>query len=65
MSTTLSVDGMSCTGCEYNVESAVSALPGCQSVEADHDAGTVIVEGDVDKQALREAIDDSGYDVQD
>lgn len=63
MGSTLSVSGMSCTGCESNVETAVSELPGCESVEADHEAGTVTVEGDVDEAALREAIEDSGYEL--
>ena len=62
MSTTLSVSGMSCTGCESNVESAVSELSGCEAVDADHEAGTVTVEGDVDTAALRAAIEDSGYE---
>ncbi|MFO7832588.1 MAG: cation transporter [Halohasta sp.] len=62
MSTELAVSGMSCTGCESNVEAAVSELPGCTGVEADHEAGTVTVEGDVEEAALREAIEDSGYE---
>jgi len=63
MSTTLAVSGMSCTGCESNVESAVSELAGVQAVDADHEAGTVTVDGDVDEAALREAIEDSGYEL--
>ena len=62
MTTTVAVSGMSCTGCESNVESAVAELPGCEGVEADHEAGTVTVEGDVDTAALQEAIEDSGYE---
>ena len=65
MSTTHAVSGMSCTGCESNVESAVSELPGCTGVEADHEAGTVTVDGNVDEAALREAIEDSGYELSD
>ncbi|MEA1932616.1 MAG: cation transporter [Euryarchaeota archaeon] len=64
MSQTLAVSGMSCTGCESNVEAAVSELPGCTDVEADHEDGTVTVEGDVDEGALQEAIEDSGYSVE-
>ena len=63
MSQTLAVSGMSCTGCESNVESAVSELPGCTGVEADHEAGTVTVDGEVDEAALQEAIEDSGYEL--
>jgi len=54
---------MSCTGCESNVEAAVSELPGCEGVEADHEAGTVTVEGDVDETVVASAIEDSGYEV--
>jgi len=64
MSTTLAVSGMSCTGCESNVESAVSELSGCEGVDADHEAGTVTVEGDVDQGAVESAIEDSGYTVE-
>jgi len=63
MSTTLPVSGMSCTGCESNVETAVSELSGVTGVDADHEAGTVTVEGEVDEAALREAIADSGYEL--
>ena len=63
MSTTLDVSGMSCTGCESTVEAAVSELAGVQSVDADHEAGTVTVESDVDEEAVEEAIRDTGYEV--
>ena len=62
MTTTLSVSGMSCTGCESNVENAVSKLEGCTGVEADHEAGTVTVEGDLDQSALRATIKEAGYE---
>jgi len=65
MSLTLAVSGMSCTGCESNVESAVSELPGCEGVDADHEAGTVAVEGEVDQGDVEAAIEDSGYEVAD
>jgi Heavy-metal-associated domain. len=54
---------MSCTGCESNVEAAVSELQGIQGVEADHEAGTVTVDGDVDEGTVTSAIEDSGYEV--
>ncbi|MFW6320568.1 MAG: heavy-metal-associated domain-containing protein [Halohasta sp.] len=64
MGTVLSVSGMSCTGCESTVETAVSELSGVQGVDADHEAGTVTVEGDVDEGAVAQAIEDSGYEVE-
>jgi len=63
MATTLSVSGMSCGGCESNVEDAVSELAGCERVEADHEAGTVTVEGEVSMDALRSTIESSGYEL--
>jgi len=63
MRLTLTVSGMSCTGCESNIESAVSELPGCEGVDADHEAGEVVVDGDVDEGAVTSAIEDSGYEV--
>lgn len=60
--TTLDVDGMSCTGCETNVENALAAVPGVESAEADHEAGTVRVEGDADPAAVAAAIDEAGYE---
>lgn len=62
MATTLAVEGMSCGGCESNVEAAVSELDGCTDVTADHEAGTVTVEGMVDHSAVRAAISDAGYE---
>lgn len=52
---------MSCEGCEQNVEEAVRELEGVESVEADHVANTVEVEGDVDMKALQQAIEGTGY----
>lgn len=64
MTQTLEVSGMSCTGCESTVEAAVSKVPGSSDVEADHETGTVTIDGDVDTQAVRTAIEDSGYTVE-
>ena len=62
--TTLAVEGMSCTGCENNVQFALSAMGGVEEVEADHRADTVRVVFDealVDERALKAAIDAMGY----
>ena len=62
---TLSVTGMSCNGCEQNVEGALQRLDGVSRVEADHGADTVeVVAGDsVSADDLAAAIEDAGYDV--
>ncbi|WP_135303539.1 heavy-metal-associated domain-containing protein [Haloarcula amylovorans] len=64
---TLSVSGMSCTGCEESVEGAVLGVSGVEAATADHEAGTVVVEtsGTVDHDALDEAVSEAGYSVVD
>jgi copper chaperone len=62
---TISVSGMSCTGCEGNVESALQQLEGVTRVEADHEGDTVevVVNDDVSDGDVRTAIERAGYDV--
>ncbi len=64
MSQTLTVRGMGCAGCESAVEAALSELPGCTGVVADHEAETVTVNGDIDDDALSAALEASGYSVE-
>ncbi len=61
--TTLSVEGMACGGCEETVEDAVGALDGVETVAADNTTDTVEIEGDVDTDAVADAIEDAGYTV--
>jgi len=63
MALTLCVSGMSCGGCESNVEDAIAELDGCEYVTADHEANTVTVEGDVSTESLQSAIEASGYEL--
>ncbi|MFB6192391.1 MAG: heavy-metal-associated domain-containing protein [Haloarculaceae archaeon] len=62
---TLSVTGMSCTGCERNVENALKRLDGVARVEADHAGNTVeVVVGEgADDEDIHAAIEHAGYDV--
>jgi len=62
---TLSVSGMSCTGCEQNVESALQHLDGVTRVDADHgdDTVKVVVDDDVSEADLQAAVKDAGYEV--
>jgi copper chaperone len=61
----VSVGGMSCTGCEQNVESALRKLDGVTRVEADHEGDTVevVTEDDVSDEDVHAAIEGAGYDV--
>jgi len=62
---TISVTGMSCNGCEQNVENALQSIDGVSRVEADHEADTVdVVVGDnVSDDDLTATIEGAGYDV--
>lgn len=61
----IKVSGMVCTGCENRVKNALLDLDGVESVNADHIKGEVSVKlnGDVDKLAIEEKIEDLGFDV--
>lgn len=62
----LSVQGMSCTGCENNVRFALRSLRGVEEARADHRAKRVEVLFDpsvLDESDVRRAIEDIGYGV--
>lgn len=62
---TIAVSGMSCGGCEQNVENALGTLDGVNRVDADHEGDTVevVVSDDVSEDELSGAIRDAGYEV--
>lgn len=61
----ISVTGMSCNGCEQNVENALQTIEGITRVDADHEDDTVevVAEDDVGDEDIEAAIEDAGYDV--
>jgi copper chaperone len=61
MAKQITVEGMSCGGCEQNVETKLSDLPGVTSVEADNESDTVTVEGDVSEDDVAAVVEDAGY----
>lgn len=64
---TLNVSGMSCGHCVKAVEGSVGKLDGVKKVEVKLDKGQVDVEFDtnvVTLAAIKETIDDQGYDVE-
>ncbi|RYG73523.1 copper chaperone CopZ [Lentibacillus lipolyticus] len=66
MQTTLDVKGMTCGHCESSVKGALESLEGVQTVEVDLNSGKVDVTYDdavVTIAAMREAVEDQGYDV--
>lgn len=61
---TYHVTGMTCGHCADAVTREVSAVDGVRSVDVTVDTGAVVVHGeDVDDEAVREAIDEAGYEV--
>lgn len=63
MSTTLTVEGMTCAHCEQTVEESVEAVSGVRDAEADRDAERVTVDGDADLEELVAAVEDAGYEA--
>jgi copper chaperone len=62
---TISVTGMSCNGCERNVENALQTIEGVTRIDADHEGDVVelVVEDDIAEEDIEAAIEDAGYDV--
>lgn len=59
----LTVEGMSCTGCESNVTTALSEVDGVHDVSADHEHDRVEIEvsESVDDATIAGAIESAGY----
>ena len=55
------VKGMKCDGCIAKAKEALSAVPGYMGAEFDLTAGTAVVRGDVDPQAVAQALTAVGY----
>ncbi|GAA0594438.1 copper chaperone CopZ [Virgibacillus siamensis] len=63
---TLDVQGMSCGHCKSSVEGALKGLDGVSGAEVDLASGKVDVTYDdaqVTMAAMREAVEEQGYDV--
>lgn len=60
----LEVDGMTCSGCEYNVESTIKKIAGVTFVKADHEGKSAEITFDpevADVQQFIEAVNGIGY----
>jgi copper ion binding protein len=59
------VKGMTCGHCVNSVSTEVGALPGVDDVQVDLTSGTVTVRSAtaLDEQAVREAVDEAGYEL--
>jgi len=66
--TTLQVEGMTCSGCEQRIGTALRRIDGVREVTADHTTGEVAVRFDsraTGPDAVRERITLAGYTVRD
>lgn len=63
MATELTVDGMTCQGCEAVVETALEMADGVDAAEADRYESVAEVEGDADPETLAEKVEMAGYDA--
>jgi copper ion binding protein len=62
--TTYAVPGISCGHCVAAITGEVTRVPGVTAVDVDLEGKVVTVTGDgVSDAAVRDAIDDAGYDV--
>ncbi|MDX1745755.1 MAG: heavy metal-associated domain-containing protein [Halobacteriales archaeon] len=61
MTTTITVEGMSCGHCEQTVEEALQGVTGVTDASADREASQASVEGDAEVAAIVKAVEDAGY----
>jgi copper ion binding protein len=63
--TTYTIKGMTCGHCVSAVSAELGRLPGVNDVQVDLGAGTATVTSDqpLDPKAVREAVDEAGYDL--
>lgn len=64
--TIINVKGMVCNGCENRVKNALKTIDGVEEVEANYTNGIVKVTSkeDVEESALKEKIEDIGFEVE-
>ena len=60
---TVKIKGMSCQHCVASTTKALEALPGISDVQVDLDKGEARFQGDVDNQAIKDAITKIGFEV--
>ncbi len=64
MTKTIHIEGMSCMHCSARVEKALNALEGVEAkVDLEKKQASVTLTGSVSDQALKQAVEDAGYDV--
>lgn len=61
----IKVEGMTCKHCQMRVKNAFAELEGVEEVKVDLDAGTaeVTMSEETGDEAIRDAVDEAGYEV--
>ena len=60
MQTQFFVTGMTCGGCVKKAQEALAKVTGYKSSEFDLEAGTAVIEGDADPQAVAQVLTEVG-----
>ncbi len=64
MEITVKIAGMSCGHCSSRVKSALEKVSGVETAEVSHAEGLAVIKGaQLDPAAIRQAIEDQGFDV--
>lgn len=61
--TIIKIEGMSCGHCKAAVEKALKAVPGVDAAVVDLEKKQAVVTGNAAMEAMREAVEDAGYEV--
>ncbi|MCD2200708.1 MULTISPECIES: heavy-metal-associated domain-containing protein [unclassified Halobacterium] len=61
MTTTITVEGMTCGHCEQTVEEALEEVFGVTSVTVDRESEQASIDGEAEVTALVAAVEDAGY----
>jgi copper chaperone len=63
MTISITVQGMSCGGCEQAVEEALGSVAGVTDATADRETNSATVEGVTDTAELVAAVEEAGYEA--
>ena len=61
--TIIKIEGMSCGHCKAAVEKALKAVAGVETAVVDLEKKQAVVTGNAVMGAMREAVEDAGYEV--
>ncbi|MFT4891392.1 MAG: copper chaperone [Halobacteriales archaeon] len=64
MTTELTVNGMTCEGCEEVVEHALNMVDHVEDADADRYENVAVVEGDAERDVLIQKVELAGYEAE-